>query len=224
MKVSGQLHALPAILQKKEPKVPTEYEAGWTPESVWTLWKKEKFLTPAGNETAIPQSSSPQASHYTNYAILVLKENSLKIWCKTLTNINSEQISVQDCVHHNPWKCFGVTDMAPPKRRNTISQPIKTRGIQRYNSVESVTHNIKQSWHCTRPEHLFARRLHTCMRKCGIHNTVNGQEIMLHWSTGNADGKGNTVKPIPSAKAKSPSFLKISNWSPWKTTSPVFWM
>jgi hypothetical protein len=29
--------------------VPIEYEARWIPEQVWILWRKEKFLAPAGN-------------------------------------------------------------------------------------------------------------------------------------------------------------------------------
>jgi hypothetical protein len=45
MEVSGQLHA-PAVLHP----VPIGYEAGWPPESVWTLWRKEKYFT-AWNRT-----------------------------------------------------------------------------------------------------------------------------------------------------------------------------
>jgi hypothetical protein len=41
MEVSGQLQALAALPPGKEPLVPTGYEAGWAPESVWTLWNKE---------------------------------------------------------------------------------------------------------------------------------------------------------------------------------------
>jgi hypothetical protein len=53
MKVSGQLHdptALPAV---KEPPIPIGYVVWWTPEPVWTLWRREKILTPAGNQTAV---------------------------------------------------------------------------------------------------------------------------------------------------------------------------
>jgi hypothetical protein len=42
--VSGQLHALAALLPEKEPLVPTRLEGGWVPELVWMQWKKEKNL------------------------------------------------------------------------------------------------------------------------------------------------------------------------------------
>jgi hypothetical protein len=45
MEVSGQLHALAALLPGKEPMVPTEQEAGWAPEPVWT-WCEEKDSQP----------------------------------------------------------------------------------------------------------------------------------------------------------------------------------
>jgi hypothetical protein len=35
----------------KEPPVPIRQEAGWAPEPVWTLWSKEKYLSPARNRT-----------------------------------------------------------------------------------------------------------------------------------------------------------------------------
>jgi hypothetical protein len=41
---SGQLHALGALHPGKQPIVPTEQEAEWAPEPVWTLWSKEKSL------------------------------------------------------------------------------------------------------------------------------------------------------------------------------------
>jgi len=40
MKVCGHLHALAALSLGKELAVPTEYEAGWGPESVWTFLHK----------------------------------------------------------------------------------------------------------------------------------------------------------------------------------------
>jgi hypothetical protein len=49
--VSGRLHALPALIPGKEPTVSIGYEAEWAPESVWTLWRIEKSLVPAGNGT-----------------------------------------------------------------------------------------------------------------------------------------------------------------------------
>jgi len=44
MEVSGQLHIPVAISLRKQPQVPTKYEAEWASLLVWTLWRKEKFL------------------------------------------------------------------------------------------------------------------------------------------------------------------------------------
>jgi hypothetical protein len=43
----------------EEPLVSIKLEAGWAPEPVWTLWKIEKPLAPAGyrNKILLPSSS-----------------------------------------------------------------------------------------------------------------------------------------------------------------------
>jgi hypothetical protein len=66
MEASGQLHAPAALPSGKEPPVPMEQEAGWAPEPAWTLWSKEKCLSPAGNRTPAVQ---PVAHRYTDWAI-----------------------------------------------------------------------------------------------------------------------------------------------------------
>jgi hypothetical protein len=38
-KVSGQLHVQPVLAPGQKTPVPTEYETGWAPEPVWTLWR-----------------------------------------------------------------------------------------------------------------------------------------------------------------------------------------
>jgi len=38
--------------------VPIEQEAGWAPEPVWMLWRKEKILASAGNRTTVPRTRS----------------------------------------------------------------------------------------------------------------------------------------------------------------------
>jgi hypothetical protein len=48
----------PLYPRGKSPRVPIGQEAGWTPERVWTPWKREKSLASAGNRTPIPQPSS----------------------------------------------------------------------------------------------------------------------------------------------------------------------
>jgi hypothetical protein len=46
MAISGQLRATAAFSQGDSRPVPTGYEAGWPPEPVWTLWRREKNLLP----------------------------------------------------------------------------------------------------------------------------------------------------------------------------------
>jgi hypothetical protein len=55
MEVSGQLQAPTALPPRKETTVPTEYEAGWASEPVWTLWRRENYLALAGNRTPVVQ-------------------------------------------------------------------------------------------------------------------------------------------------------------------------
>jgi len=42
IEVKGQLHALAALAPRKQPPVPTGYEARWASEPVWTQWKRKK--------------------------------------------------------------------------------------------------------------------------------------------------------------------------------------
>ena len=49
----GQFHSLAAFPPAHEPSVPTEWEAGWAPEPVWTLWRTENFLLLLGIEPRI---------------------------------------------------------------------------------------------------------------------------------------------------------------------------
>jgi hypothetical protein len=53
MEVSGQLHVSAALLLRKEPPVPTGYEAGWDPEPFWMLWIREKSLASAGKAVSL---------------------------------------------------------------------------------------------------------------------------------------------------------------------------
>jgi len=48
VEVNGHSHVL-ATLLGKGPLVPIKHGASWTPEAVWTLWSREKFLVSLGN-------------------------------------------------------------------------------------------------------------------------------------------------------------------------------
>jgi hypothetical protein len=56
MEVSGELHAPPALPPRKERSVPIAYDAGWAPEPVWRLWRREKYIGPVGNQTSSVKS------------------------------------------------------------------------------------------------------------------------------------------------------------------------
>jgi hypothetical protein len=62
-KVNCHLHAPAALPPVKELSAPIAYEAGRAPELVWTLWRREKYLAPAGNRT--PDADNI-ARHYTD--------------------------------------------------------------------------------------------------------------------------------------------------------------
>ena len=49
--MSGQLHPPGAV-----PRLSTEYLAGWTPQTVWLLQRREISLDSVGNRTTIPRS------------------------------------------------------------------------------------------------------------------------------------------------------------------------
>lgn len=42
-------------------------EAGWTPASFCTLWKREEALGPVGNRTTILDTSIPWPNHFIEY-------------------------------------------------------------------------------------------------------------------------------------------------------------
>jgi hypothetical protein len=58
MDLSGQLHAPAALSTGNQPPVSTAQEAGWVPEPVWTLWRREKSFAPAWESK--PDSSAVQ--------------------------------------------------------------------------------------------------------------------------------------------------------------------
>jgi hypothetical protein len=68
MEVNGQLQALVPSSLGEEPPVRNEWEAGLAPVPVQTLYRKEIFLSPAGNRTPPVQ---PVARRYTDLEILI---------------------------------------------------------------------------------------------------------------------------------------------------------
>jgi len=50
--------ALDTLHPGKEPLVPIKYEAGWVPELVWILWRRDKSLDYARNQTTITQMTN----------------------------------------------------------------------------------------------------------------------------------------------------------------------
>ena len=66
-------------LQKELP-IPTELGIGWTPEPVWIFWRREKSLVSNKNQRTVPQFSSVQLIHYTNWAILTHYYNKEKFF------------------------------------------------------------------------------------------------------------------------------------------------
>jgi hypothetical protein len=50
MEVSNRSPTSSVALSKLRTTRPIEYEAGWSPEPVWTFWRREKSAFLAGNE------------------------------------------------------------------------------------------------------------------------------------------------------------------------------
>jgi hypothetical protein len=55
MEVNSQIHSPAVLPMGKEPPVHIGMQVGWTPEPVWTLWSREKILSPTGNRTSTVQ-------------------------------------------------------------------------------------------------------------------------------------------------------------------------
>jgi hypothetical protein len=74
MQLSGQLHVSAGLPPQKEPRVPIGYEAGWAPESVWTLWRETKISFPCrefnpGSEY-LTLISKPGVIHLKRYFVI----------------------------------------------------------------------------------------------------------------------------------------------------------
>jgi hypothetical protein len=68
----GQFHSLAAFPPAQEPSVSTEWEAGWTPELFWTLWRTQKFFCPCLELNHDSYVSNRQPSRYSDIETLLI--------------------------------------------------------------------------------------------------------------------------------------------------------
>jgi hypothetical protein len=64
MEVSRQLHASATLLPGKESPVPTGQEVVWSPEPVWTLWRREQISSPCRESNPGRSASSQLLSRH----------------------------------------------------------------------------------------------------------------------------------------------------------------
>jgi hypothetical protein len=69
MEVSGQLHALATLSPGKEPPVSIGEEVEWTPESVWTTWRK-LFTLPGLELRPLGRPARSQSLYRLRYPVL----------------------------------------------------------------------------------------------------------------------------------------------------------
>lgn len=62
MDAYGQLHASATLYMRKETSKPTDQKVVQVPDTVWLLSRRDKFLALAGDETEVPQITSPKPS------------------------------------------------------------------------------------------------------------------------------------------------------------------
>jgi hypothetical protein len=75
MELSGQLHAPAALPPEEEQSVLIGEEVKWTPEPVWTTWRRE-ICWPYQDSKSDPSVAQPVASRYTDCAITDLSVDS----------------------------------------------------------------------------------------------------------------------------------------------------
>jgi hypothetical protein len=63
----SQLHAPAALLPEKQPTVSREQEAGWAPESVWALWRRQKKISCSWQESNLDSYVVEFERYFANY-------------------------------------------------------------------------------------------------------------------------------------------------------------
>jgi len=69
VEVGDEPESTAALPQRKDSSPMETFfkEAGWTPVSFCTLWKREEALGPVGNRTTILDTSIPWPNHFIEY-------------------------------------------------------------------------------------------------------------------------------------------------------------
>jgi hypothetical protein len=147
MEVSGQIHALGALLPEKEPPVPTGWEAGWA------VVAQREIPAPAGNGFRL---FSPQPSYYTELSQLVgyvprtwQKARPDKKWniIPQRYNVTTDRISC--CFSNRSHSC----NLVKGEEQSTVSPQMKF-----YNdTVSPCSSNRLCSWDLAKSEALFPK-------------------------------------------------------------------
>jgi hypothetical protein len=86
---------------EKEPSVPIVQEVGWTPETLWTTWRR-KNSWPHRDSNSDPLGVEPVGSRYTDWAIPAHKFNSYLV--ENITSSLPSEIFVSEGNYAKPTK------------------------------------------------------------------------------------------------------------------------
>jgi hypothetical protein len=123
---------LPLYTRGNSPSVPIGQEAGWAPEPVWTMWRRENFC-PHRDSNFHPSVVQPVASLYTDWATedyehffyylsrISLLQNSLTWWSRILFGVSLPQTGGL------PW----LSPVYPPRNHRNVPLPCATHGARK---------------------------------------------------------------------------------------------
>jgi hypothetical protein len=143
MEANGQLHALDALPPEKEPLVPIGWEAGWTPKTVWTRWRRDKIPANARNRTTVAQSVAQSL-----YWVIPAQQRAVvkKIHAWNFTWIRTKQT----------LSCWPLS-IQPPIQwvQGPLNPVVKRPGREANHSPPSMPRS-KNAWSCTStPQYVF---------------------------------------------------------------------
>jgi hypothetical protein len=131
LEVNGQLHGPTTLTPGKFPLVPVVYEAGWAPEQVWTLWRREKSCH-TGNRTQTIRGTfflvscggvrlSPLGTSAINWPIVPVPDDRWWVW-SSRWNENwqgkpkySRKSALVPLVHHRSHMTWPGLEPGPPR-------------------------------------------------------------------------------------------------------------